>query len=293
MHKFEEWTLAYRKIGSTSMLDDSDYSDFKIIKNNWRYWCADPFLFDWEGHTYVFAELYDRVKRKGVIGFCEIKDDGYTKWDVALEMPYHLSYPYIFEENGTVYMIPESYVGNEIALYKAIDFPKQWEKVKVLKENYVAVDSTVFSNENRKWILTFQFVNGQEHLNLYGFDDLEMSNNSHTIAIDDKNKRPGGKFFKEGHELYRPAQDCTKSYGCALNFYRINDVQNNSYDEELVRKVYPNEIKSNFKGIPQGIHTYNRNDNYEIIDLKSYRADPLFYIMRPFWYVYRKIKKGG
>lgn len=120
--RFENWTIAYRKRCEKLLLEDAS-ADFHIIKNTWRYWCADPHLFEYEGRTYVFAELYDRVLRRGVIGCCMISENGYTPWKIVLKMPWHLSYPHVFEKDGDIYMIPESYVPKEIALYRAKEFP--------------------------------------------------------------------------------------------------------------------------------------------------------------------------
>lgn len=289
MKKFEFWTIAYRKRGAKLLLEDSTVA-FHIIKNTWRYWCADPHLFENDDRTYVFAELYDRVLRRGVIGCCEITDNGYTPWKIVLKMPWHLSYPHIFKKDGEVYMIPESYVGNEIALYKAIQFPEKWKKVRTLKENFVAVDSTLFSYEDRMWLQTLQFEKNHELFQLFAVEGDKLLNNPFQIAMDDANKRPAGKLFWYNNKFYRPAQDCTDRYGCALNFYEVTKVKNDAYQETLAVKILPTEIHSDFPGIPQGIHTYNQSEKYEIIDLKSYETDWLYPIMRVFWFIYRKLK---
>lgn len=292
MKKIEEWTIAYRRREDNAILIDERNREFFVIQNTWRYWCADPHLFTSEGHTYVFAELYDRILRRGVIGCCEITaNDGYTPWKIVLKMPWHLSYPHVFEKDGEIYMIPESYVRNEIALYKATKFPEKWEKVRTLKENYVAVDSTLFTYEGKTWLQTLQFEKNHELLNLFMIEGDKLADNSFPIAIDDANKRPAGKLFWHNGKFYRPAQDCTDSYGCALNFYEVTEVKNDAYEEILAVKILPTEIQSNFCGVPQGIHTYNQSEKYEIIDLKSYAVDWLSYIMRPIWYVWRRIKR--
>lgn len=289
MKKFEFWTIAYRKRGAKLLLEDSTAA-FHIIENTWRYWCADPHLFENEGRTYVFAELYDRVLRRGVIGCCEITDSGYTPWKVILKMPWHLSYPHIFKKDGEIYMIPESYVGNEIALYKATNFPEKWEKVKTLKKDYVAVDSTLFTYKGKMWLQTLQFEKDHELFRLFAVKEDRLSDTSFQIAKDDANKRPAGKLFWYSGKFYRPAQDCTDNYGCALNFYEVTKADNDAYEETLVVKILPTEIRSDFSGVPQGIHTYNLSDKYEIIDLKSYETDWLYPIMRIFWFIYRKLK---
>lgn len=293
VRKFEEWTIAYRrKNGDGTLLPDDRETPFLTVKNTWRYWCADPHLFDREGRTYLFAELYDRVLRRGVIGCCEITDRGCTPWKVVLKMPWHLSYPHVFSCGDKIYMIPESYVGEEIALYEAVSFPEKWVKAKTLKSDYVAVDSTVFTCGGRTWLQTLQLLDGHEYFRLFAVENGELAERALQIAADDPNVRPGGKLFRYRGKLLRPAQDCTESYGCALNFYEVTAVSCEKYEEHLLTKVRPEELRSDFPKPPQGIHTYNCSEKYEVIDLKSYETDRLFYVMRPIWFIWRRVKRA-
>ena len=65
---------------------------------------------------------------------------------MVLEEQFHLSYPYIFEHEDRVYMIPETNEANEIRLYQAVDFPLIWELKQVLMQNVSAVDTSIFAN---------------------------------------------------------------------------------------------------------------------------------------------------
>ena len=291
MMRFEEWTVAYRRRDGSTLLLDEREREFRIIKNTWRYWCADPHLFEKDGHTFVFAELYDRVLRRGVIGCCEVTDSGYTPWKIVLKMPWHLSYPQVFEYNGEVYMIPESYVGEEIAVYRAATFPTKWEKVSVLKKDYVAVDSTLLTVNGESWMQTLHFSENHTYFELFALEGGRLSEIPLILAKDDPNKRPGGKPFSYHGKLIRPAQDCTQSYGCALNFYEVTKMEREAYEETLLTKINPAQLRSDFPGTPQGIHTYNHSEKYEVIDLKSYEVDWLFYIMRPVWFIWRRVKR--
>lgn len=291
MNRFEEWTIAYRSIDKAALLLDDRAREFHIIKNTWRYWCADPHLFEHDGRTYVFAELYDRVIRRGVIGCCEITENGYTPWKVVLKMPWHLSYPHVFFYHNEIFMIPESYMRKEIAVYKAISFPEKWEKFSTLKADYITVDSTLFSVGEKNWLQTLHFSGNHECFEMFQVENGKLFEKPLVINVDDANKRPGGKLFSYRGKLVRPAQDCTQSYGCALNFYEVTKVEKDAYEEVLLTKVRPTEIRSDFLKIPQGIHTYNQSEKYEVIDLKSYEKDWLFYIVRPVWFIWRRVKK--
>lgn len=289
MRKFENWTVAYRRRNRNANLLDDLVSPFVCISNTWRYWCADPHIIENNGKTYIFAELYDRILRRGVIGYCLLNENGASPWKVALKMPFHLSYPHMLQDGDGVYMIPESYVANEIAVYRAVSFPEQWEKVHILKANYCAVDTTVFTQESCTYVFTFRFVSDTERLMLYAADKNGFAENGVCLSDGDLQKRPAGHIVRSGDNLYRPAQDCSESYGCALNFYRIESLD--PYMESLEAKITPSMLNTDLGRTADGIHTYNVSEHFEVIDLKGYETDPWFYIMRPIWFIWRRIKK--
>ena len=291
MRKFEFWTVAYRQRQNQGTLLDDLQTPFSLVKNTWRYWAADPHLVEYDGTTYLFAELYDRVLRRGVIGYCELSGNGATAWRVALRAPYHLSYPHILRRDDTFYMIPESYLANEISVFRAMHFPDRWEKAAVLRKDFCAVDSTVFSDRGQSYLMTLQFQEDTERLLLFPFKDGALCGQGLVVAINDCNVRPAGHFFRWNGKRIRPGQDCSSSYGCALNFYEVTEVSSEAFSETLYKKIQPSDIRSNLKKKPEGIHTYNMSASYEVIDLKGYEADWLFYIMRPVWWLWRRIKR--
>lgn len=287
--KHEFWTIAYRpRQGDSTLLDDRT-TPFRIIPNNWRYWYADPHLIKVEGKTWVFAEAYDRVLRRGVVSCCEIRESGVTPWKVVLKQPYHLSYPHLLQKGGKIWMIPESYVANEIAVFRAKRFPEQWEKVKVLKQGGEPVDSTVFHSGDQRWLLTLEC--SEDKLMIYPLSDDGISGKGFCAKHADANARPAGYLFHHDGKLIRPAQDCTESYGCALNFYEVNTVAESEYAETLLVKLRPEDIPCDLNCAPKGLHTYNMTEDYEVVDFKDYETDPLFWVMRPVWFIWRRVRK--
>ena len=289
MRRFENWTVAYRRRNADRTLLEDTASPFACIPNPRRYWCADPHIVEYNGTAYIFAELYDRVLRRGVIGYCTLTEDGATPWKTVLKMPFHLSYPHILQKGNDIYMIPESYVANEISVYRAVSFPDRWEKCHVLMADFCAVDTTVFASDAGTFAFTYRFADGSENLMLYPVDDSGMAGNGVCLSVGDPQMRPAGHVIRSGGALYRPAQDCSASYGCALNLYRIESLD--PYRETLSAKIRPEMIQSDLGRIADGIHTYNASEHWEVLDLKGYEIDPLFYIMRPIWFIWRRIKK--
>lgn len=106
--EFDYYRAAFRKKGGHALLDD-EAVPFRAIKNNLRYWVADPFVFERDGETYIFAELFDYLRRRGVIGYSKLKANGsFSSWKEIIVEPYHMSYPQIFEHDGEIYIVPET-----------------------------------------------------------------------------------------------------------------------------------------------------------------------------------------
>ena len=102
---------------------------------------ADPFLFVYQDKLFLFYEK-KRNYSPGVI--CMTCTEDLTHWSnsvVVLEEHFHLSYPYVFEEKGNVYMIPETSAVGDIRLYKAynneVETDLIFEKVRSCNHAYL------------------------------------------------------------------------------------------------------------------------------------------------------------
>src|ERR1700744_2683348 len=96
---------------------------------------ADPFLLRRDGIWFLFFEALNKTTGRGEIGYATSQDClSWTYQGVVLKEAFHLSYPYVFEVDGTVYMLPETRQANSIRLYAASSFPGTWVNVAVLKQ---------------------------------------------------------------------------------------------------------------------------------------------------------------
>ena len=82
---------------------------------------ADPFLFVKDDTLYLFFEkVYAGIREWGRIAMTKTTD--FIHWTEpvdVLSLSYHLSFPFVFEDNGEVYMIPESNEADAVCLYRA------------------------------------------------------------------------------------------------------------------------------------------------------------------------------
>lgn len=125
---------------------------------------ADPFVYTHEGKPYIFFEDYAFNEGKGKISAATYIDGRFTFLGVVLDLPYHLSFPYIFEHDGTIFMMPETCGNRTIELWKCVEFPLKWELASTLMNDVSAVDSIIFPREGRWWLLTnIDRANGYSH----------------------------------------------------------------------------------------------------------------------------------
>ncbi len=267
----EIWCVAIRKNENDgeSILNGTE-KPFIVLPNTKSMWCADPFLFEKEGRLYVFFEVLDYMKRKGLLGYREVTESGFGDIKVIYEGDSHLSFPFIYEENGTVYIIPESFHSSKLFRLKCTEFPDSWEIDKTFTEDKL-VDTVMLERNGTRYYISQRV----EEADVFNRVDLFYEENgelkecaANPVKLDLADSRGAGKVFEHNGELIRPSQDCSASYGSALYFNRITRLDKNGYEETPVKTVFVHDINTDVKREFCGIHTYNRLGNYEVIDLK-------------------------
>ena len=231
---------------------------------------ADPFLLTREGRTYVFFEEYIRQARRGRISFAEIQKDGSPGVkQVALERPYHLSYPFLFEHRGEFYMIPETAQNRAIEVYRCARFPDQWEFHKSILQGVRAVDATLVEHSGLWWM--FVNIAGEggstwDELHLFFADDpLTGQWTPHPlnpVVSDVRSARPAGRLFRRDGLLLRPSQDSSIRYGYALNLNHVTKLTKYEYEEKLLERLTPPP-----DGKFLATHTYNFRDDLAVLDV--------------------------
>jgi len=232
-----------------------------------RYW-ADPMVVERDGQVYIFIEEFMNNTGLGRLACLTLNAQGQVIANqTILERPYHLSYPFIFEQQGKTYMIPEAAKNRQSELYCCIKFPDQWEFVMPLMTAVYAVDSTLLNHEGRWWL--FANIKAEEgasscdELHVFWADDpLSNSWTPHPlnpIVSDVSLARPAGPIFQYEGRLFRPSQDCSRRYGYAVNINRIEVLTETEYRETLVEKILP-------QGDLRATHTLSRSGGWIAID---------------------------
>lgn len=196
---------------------------------------ADPFLLQRNDLFYLFFEVLNHATGRGEIAHA-ISSDGW-KWEyqgVVLREPFHLSYPYVFESNGVIYMIPETRQTNSIRLYTASAFPFEWKHVSNLRTGAYA-DSSVFFHDERWWMFTQR---GLDEMQILTSRNVEHGWTPHPLnPIWPGNRvysRPGGRVLNYNGDWYRFAQDGVRNYGNNLRAMRIDKLSTAEFEEKEI-----------------------------------------------------------
>lgn len=196
---------------------------------------ADPFLLPWRGEWHLFFEVLNHGRRTGEIGWASSLDA--TAWSyrgIVLSEPFHLSYPYVFEHEGEVFMVPETLDANAVRLYRADPFPTRWVPVADLISGRLA-DPTLFRFEGRWWMFACPAPSTHDALALFYADSLHGPWREHPaspLKTEDKSRsRPGGRVVAWDGRLYRFAQDCGPRYGSGVRAFEITRLTPDLYAE--------------------------------------------------------------
>ncbi|WP_435645154.1 glucosamine inositolphosphorylceramide transferase family protein [Butyricicoccus porcorum] len=265
----ESWNAAYRKKSIGTILEDHD-TPFHIIKNSSRFWAADTMVYEYNGETYLFAELYDYKLCRGTLGVALFDGIQFGAWKQIIVEPFHLSYPLVFERENCIYMLPETSEVGQLRLYKAVQFPYKWELYKVIKDGVHWVDTTLF--KQRDIFIGFtQSLDGERGNLRFELDqnfDIYDIQKLPTEKIE--TYRNGGRFFELPDGMIRVCQDCVDDYGAAL-FFRKYD--NHCHHELKNIHISPQDLKFDRHIFLQGMHTYTATDKFEVIDVKTRRLN--------------------
>ncbi len=275
----EQWFLAYRfrdsRFGDARAIAPDLKGYRRLMPPKDRYW-ADPFVVAKNGRYFVFFEELPFKAGKAHISMVEIDaaTGAASAPVVVLDRPYHLSYPFVLEHDGQLYMVPESARNGTVEFYRCVDFPLRWKLERTLMEGVRCVDATFHRGTDRWWMFANVAAQGSrmfdDELHIFHADSLAgewMPHRRNPVKSDARCARPAGQLYWRNGALYRPAQICAPLYGSGLSINRIVRLTPTEYAERQVERILP----SRRDGI-LGVHTVNRAGDLTVIDAFTRRA---------------------
>lgn len=197
---------------------------------------ADPFFIHENDTTYLF---YEHAIKKGNANISlMLSTDGinFNNKGIVLDEKFHLSYPYVFKHNNGFYMVPETKQARNILLYKAKNFPYDWEIIDTLIHNKQLKDPTIYLSDSLNIL-----VASDDNLNMYMFNADSLRGNwklnNKPIVLIGTEARPAGRFIEYGESLLLPVQNCSEGYGTGVSLYNLN-FSKNTYKIEKYKSFF-------------------------------------------------------
>jgi hypothetical protein len=260
------WNIGIASKPIESFLHDENINIEWLPDQDNRSFIADPFGIKTGNEIDLLCESYEYKTSRGVLTAMKIKDTKPITCGTIMDSSNHMSYPYLISYDKNVYCIPETGEDGEVVLYKAVDFPRKWEKVSTLIKNYAAIDSTVVFFNGYWWLFCTNKNDGvYSKLNIWYSKNLFGPWQAHSfnpVKDDIRSSRPAGTPFIYEGVLFRPAQDCSDDYGGKIVINRVTLLTPQAFREEEAAVVMP------FHPYPDGIHTLSALGDCTLLDGK-------------------------
>ena len=232
----------------------------KVIKNPPNRYLADPFIWKKDGTTVCYVEDYDYKIGKGHISAYKLERGGYTALGTVLSEKFHLSYPFIFDCEGDLYMCPETNESGDIRLYKCVNFPTGWIYHKTLIDNVNTVDTNIFRYDSKWWLFTnidsSDLGDYGSELHIFYSDSMDsdewIPHSKNPVIFNSECARNGGLIIEEGAIFRVYQRQGFGMYGESMGVAMIEKLTEDDYKEVQIFDIPPKF----FRGIG-GTHTFS------------------------------------
>lgn len=262
---------------------------FGVIEGNNRFILAERFSY----RDYMRSrEQYDAPHTgRGYITSLSITQSGLVESEgPAIDTGLHMSYPYTLLNNGSWYCVAEESNSRSVNLYRR-NRDRQWQHVKQLLP-FGVVDPTVLRFQERWWMFGTTPEQPSSELRIWHSEELEgpwMAHCNNPVRDDLRSARPAGTPFIVNGTLYRPAQNCTKTYGGSIVINKVDVLTVTSFEEHQVREVCP-VASSPFT---DGIHTMSAFGEWTLIDSKRHVVLPEVILRRAYFRLSKAWRSGN
>ena len=265
----DDWNVGY-KFGQE--FPTLDLGSYVTIDNPSMGFLADPFIIRRDGLFYCFVEEYSHQQSRGRISVFKIDRNDHLLLGVAIEEPFHLSFPFLFEHQGQLFMCPETSEIREIRLYRCIEFPLKWKFERTLVSEVSAADNLVFHRYKMWWLMTNicspEVGDHTSELHVFSSPDLLGGNWTphpmNPVISDSKYARNGGIHFEDSRVFRFSQRQGFDNYGQELGIARIETLSPISYFETQVMRLTPQTLEG-----ARGIHTLSWKEDLVAFDFRK------------------------
>jgi hypothetical protein len=241
---------------------------------------ADPFGIRLDDGLFILAEHLDERENVGRLRSIRIDRHGQiAEVGEPIRSEVHLSYPHIVRSGDQYLCTPEMAMAGQVDLWDSDLSCRSWRNLGPILRNVHLLDPTMFEHQGLWWL--FGAIRAQP-----GVDELHAwfassptgpwtPHAGNPLKVDPRSTRPAGGVFVHNGGLYRPSQDCSRTYGGAISINRIDSLSPGKFAETAVARV---ECGKSWR-YHLGLHTLSRvDDSTFLIDAKRSQFSVLAFV---------------
>lgn len=245
---------------------------------------AEPVLFTHQGDRRVFCTAYDEATGHSAIAACTLDDAGCLGApQLVLQEPCSLAFPLVFAWNGEVWMLPDSAEERTVRLYHCDQYPDAWSLAQAFDTGRAL--GGIIVAETRPDSLTllcseekaedpmyarYRRYYLRERGGVFELEEDEAFNLQHRAY--DLNSRSAGPMFRLDEQDIHAVQVSTRAQrGVYLQFYARR-----AASEVPLCAATPRNLTISGLDMADviGLHTYCRDDAFEVIDARYLKKPP-------------------
>jgi hypothetical protein len=209
---------------------------------------ADPFLVTHQNRTALLLERFDYRSCRGDL--CAVPLDGDLRPGAPMPIlprARHMSFPYVFAHEDTLYLVPETCGDRTVEIFRCASFPDVWEPVATALDGIDAADTVIFFQDGLWWLVTsVRPTEGGRYLAIWHAEDFRTGPwRPHPVNeqrlyqhLPFSSGRNGGAMLQDGL-LLRPMHSNTRFYGEGLALMQVECLTTSEYREKPFTGSHP------------------------------------------------------
>lgn len=227
---------------------------------------ADPFGCGDPADGVVLVEDYDHADRHGRISAYRLTGGEPSGPFPVMEMPDHLSYPYLLPVAGEWWCIPENAKSRTTRAFRFDPGTLETVEVGVLVDGVRLLDPTIFEWTGLWWLFGTDLDSGANScLRAWWAEQPLGPWTQHSIdplKVDPASARSAGTPFVHDGALFRPAQDCSAAYGAAVTVQEVRSLGPDEFEERRAATITADPGGA----CPDGVHTLSTFGDATLVD---------------------------
>jgi hypothetical protein len=277
---YQKWIIGISKENLTDIIRNRKFDPdiHWLFRKSYNKIYGDPFFIrSKDGKIEIVMEVLQFEGDYGRLALLTLDEEfRIDKLKILLDTKSHLSYPFVFKEDGRYFIFPESSKNGRLSCY---EYDPVTERLAFLQDilEYPLLDSTIIKKNGTYWIFGVIADDNavyQEHV--FYSDNLlgpYVNHPANPVKRGLDGTRSAGSFIEVDGTIYRPAQNCQKEYGDSITIYEITELNENRVAEEPYMNIEINRRNHHNNGIFK-VHTINYINDLIVVDGKNWSFSP-------------------